>query len=76
MITQQQARKYLEPGDVVYLARGGGIARAWIRKVGTQFLDTDRGILEYEDHGYTWWLTKRVAREEIIGHNRRAEDGK
>ena len=66
----------MHPGMWSTLHGGGGIVRAWIRKVGTQFLDTDRGILEYEDHGYTWWLTKRVAREEIIGHNRRADDGK
>lgn len=29
------------------------------------WLETDFGILDFDDHGCTWWLTERVALENV-----------
>lgn len=66
-ITYRQAHKYLQPGDVAYTTNGKQIVPAQILRVGYQYLDTDVDVLYFEDHGDLWWLTEKVAKENIHG---------
>ena len=64
-ITYRQARKYLQPGDVVYTTNGKQIVPARICQIGGEYLDTDVDVLYFEDHGTLWWLTEKVAKENM-----------
>lgn len=65
MITYRQAKKLLPPpGDVVYVADSKcGILEAKVLEVCALHLRTDAGPLDFQDHGYTWWLTRKAALE-------------
>lgn len=43
----------------------GGVVPATVLEVCDGWLETDIGILDFEDHGYTWWLTQTVAMENV-----------
>lgn len=64
MLTYRKAVELLPPGDTVYsLNVSGGIEPATVLEVCDGKLETNVGILDFDDHGCTWWLTKRVAME-------------
>ena len=65
MITQRQAEEYLRPGDEVFTVKPGALLRTKALQVGRGRLHTTAGILEFEDHGFTWFLTERAARENM-----------
>lgn len=66
MITYRKAYKILSPGDVVFsLGEFGGVVPVTILEVCDGWLETDIGILDFDEHGYTWWLTERVAIENV-----------
>ena len=66
MLTYEKARELLPPGDTVwYLTAAGGVAPAVVQEVCDGWLETDAGILDFDDHGSTWWLTEIVAKEKI-----------
>ena len=64
-LTYRNALYLLPPGDTVYSLSelGGGIEPATVLEVRDGWLETSVGILDFDDHGVTWWLTKRVAEE-------------
>lgn len=63
-LTYRKAAKLLPPGDIVYsLAGSGGIEPATVLEVCDGWLETSVGILDFDDHGCTWWLTETVAAE-------------
>ena len=67
-LTYRNALDLLPPGDTVYsLHESGGIEPATVLEVCDGWLETSVGILDFEDHGVTWWLTKRVAEEATEG---------
>ena len=67
-LTFRNARDLLPPGDTVYsLSESGGIEPATVLKVCDGWLETSVGILDFDDHGTAWWLTKRVAEEATEG---------
>lgn len=65
MITYTKAKTLLAPGDVVYTTNGREVIQARISKILADHLLTDVDCLFYDEHGSTWWLTKRVAKEKI-----------
>lgn len=65
MITQRQAKKLLSPGDCVFIIDGGKVKKQKIIKVFADSLRVEDGYLYFEEHGCDWWLTKRVAQENI-----------
>jgi hypothetical protein len=66
MITYRKAVQLLKPGDVVFsLDELGGVAPVTVLEVCDGWLETDIGILDFDDHGYTWWLTQKVAMENV-----------
>lgn len=63
-LTQKRLLPLLPPGDVVYiLTPAGGVAVTHVLEVCDGWLETDAGILDFDDHGISWWLTKTVAEE-------------
>lgn len=44
---------------------GGGVAATRVLEVCEGWLETDAGILDFDDHGISWWLTKIVAEENV-----------
>lgn len=64
MLTFRKAVKLLFPGDMVYsLTESGGVEPTTVLEVCDGWLETNIGILDYDDHGHTWWLTPKVANE-------------
>ena len=67
-LTYRNACDLLPPGDTVYsLSELGGIEPATVLEVCDGWLETSVGILDVDDHGTAWWLTKRVAEEVTKG---------
>ena len=65
-LTRQVLLPLLPPGDVVYvLTPAGGVAATLVLEVCDGWLKTDAGILDFDDHRVSWWLTKTVAEENI-----------
>lgn len=63
-MTYRNACDLLPPGDTVYsLSESGGVEPVTVLAVCNGWLETSVGILDFDDHGVTWWLTKRVADE-------------
>lgn len=57
MLTYRKAKKLLSPGDTVYsVGAYGGIVEAKVLEICVDWLETDFGILDYDDHGTLWWL--------------------
>lgn len=66
MLTYRTAVKLLPPGDTVYsLSELGGVEPAEVLEVCDGWLETSVGILDFDDHGCTWWLTRKVAMENV-----------
>lgn len=64
MLTYREAKKLLPTGDTVwYLTASGGVAPAIVEEVCDGWLETSKGILNFDEHGSTWWLTEHVAKE-------------
>lgn len=66
MLTYRDAAKLLPPGDVVYSLTELGVEPATVLEVCDGWLETNVGILDFDDHGCTWWLTERVAVETAV----------
>lgn len=62
MITHAKVKQLLSPGDVVYIHDGGVVAET-VRKILADCLRTDGGFLQFDEHGVSWWLTEKVAKE-------------
>lgn len=65
MITYRKANDLLSPGDVVYTTINGGVIPAVVLEICDGWLETEIGILDFEDHSCTWWLTKKVAEDKL-----------
>lgn len=66
MITYAQAKKLLHIGDIVFaMPDYHSIVPARVAEIQDGWLETDIGVLDFEDHRYTWWLTERVAMEQL-----------
>jgi hypothetical protein len=66
MITYRKARKLLGVGDVVFsFDKFYEVTPATVHEICDGWLETDIGILDFDDHGYTWWLTQKVAMENV-----------
>lgn len=66
MITYRQAKKLLPPGDVVYTTDSEwNVVKAEVLEVCAGHLRTSAGPLDFQDHGYTWWLTERAVMQEL-----------
>ena len=67
MITYRKAVQLLTPGDVVFSLDElrGGVAPVTVLEVCDGWLETDIGILDFDDHSCTWWFTERVAMENV-----------
>lgn len=60
MITYRKARELLPVGDVVYvLNEDFGVEYAVVQQVLQTCLKTDKGYLDYDLHGYSWFLTEK-----------------
>jgi hypothetical protein len=65
MITMRQAKKYLRPGDEVYIYDEGRVVSHRIKKILSDSLVVEDGFLVFDEHGFTWWLTEKVAKEQL-----------
>lgn len=64
MLTFRKAKALLLPEDEVFsLTESGGVTAVRVLEICDGWLETDAGILDLEDHGCTWWLTEKGARE-------------
>jgi hypothetical protein len=64
MLTYWKAKKLLCPGETVYsLTEDGAVAEVKILEICDGWLESTIGILDFDDHGCTWWLTRKVAME-------------
>ena len=62
MLSYRNAVKLLPPGDIVYsLSESRGVEQATVMEVCDGWLETSIGILDFDDHGTTWWLTRTEA---------------
>ena len=67
MITYANAKKLLPPGDEVYtIDENDFCVPARVIGVYKGYLETDLGILDFDDHGETWLMTKLVSREKFL----------
>lgn len=66
-VTYRQAKKLLQPGDVVYTTNGKVLLLARVDRIFADSLMTDVDVLFFEDHGNLWWLTESVAKERVYG---------
>ena len=69
MITYAKARALLSPGDMVFAVASGKVLEAKVIKVLPDVILTDIDELFFDEHGYTWFLTKKVAKE-FVDENR------
>lgn len=61
-LTHKTALQLLPPGDVVYtLTAAGGVAEVRVLEVCDGWLETDHGMLDFDDHTRLWWLTGHEA---------------
>lgn len=66
MITYRKCRNLLRQDDYVYtIGPYGGVVEAKVLEICDGWLEIDFGILDFDDHGCTWWLTEKVAKEKI-----------
>lgn len=64
MVTYRKCRNLLRPGEYVYtMGPYGGVVEAKVLEICDGWLETDFGILDFDDHGCTWWFTLSVAKE-------------
>ena len=62
MITHAKVKQLLSPGDAVYILDGGVVA-VTVEKILADSIKAGGGFLYNDDHGETWWLTEKVAKE-------------
>lgn len=62
MITYNKAKQLLEPGDYVYINEGGQVVEQKVLYIHRDSLRTTDGYLYFDEHGYSWWLTKEGAK--------------
>jgi hypothetical protein len=67
MITARQAKRLLEPGDVVYIHENCQVSTVRIRKIFADSLLVEGGYLYFADHGELWWLTRKIAEKKLLG---------
>ena len=65
MITMRQAKKHLRPGDEVYIHDEGCVVSQRIKKILSDSLVVEDGFLAFDEHGFTWWLTDKIAKEQL-----------
>ena len=65
MITHAQARKYLFPGDEVFIHDGGVVKALPIKRINADSLTVEGGFLDFDTCGTEWFLTKLVAKEKL-----------
>lgn len=58
MISFLKAKELLPVGDIVYVVGESSVFPATVKKVTRFGIITDAGRLDYEDHGWAWFLTK------------------
>ena len=64
MITPVKAWDLIEVGDKVFV-HDGGVMPCSVERVDVDHLVTDLGCLYYEEHGESWWLTEKIAKEKL-----------
>lgn len=62
MITNAKVRQLLSPGDMVYI-HDGGVVAVVVEKILADSIKAGGGFLYNDDHGESWWLTEKVAKE-------------
>lgn len=65
MITYQKANDLLSPGHVVYTKINGEVIPVVVLEICDGWIETEIGILDFEDHSCAWWLTKKVAEDKL-----------
>lgn len=63
MVTYRKCQYLLRPGDYVYTIYNNVVVEAIVLEICDGWLETDFGILDFDDHGCLWWLTLKVAKE-------------
>jgi acyl CoA:acetate/3-ketoacid CoA transferase beta subunit len=63
MITPVKAWDLIEVGDKVFIHDDSVVVPCTVQKVCVDHLVTDLGWLYYEEHGASWWLTEKIAKE-------------
>ena len=64
MVTYRKCRNLLRPGDYVYtIDHSRRLVEAKVLEICDGWLETDFGMLDFDDHGCTWWFTLSVAKE-------------
>ena len=64
MITPLKAWELIAVGESVFY-HDGKVVSAEVKKVDLDHIVTDDGVLYYQDHGQSWWLTEKVAKEKL-----------
>lgn len=68
MVTHKKARKLLKPLESVFaIDHTGEVVEAVVSEIHDGWLETDFGILDFDDHGTTWWFTLLVSKEKVYG---------
>lgn len=58
MITGRKAKALLAPGDTVFSTDGKRIVECVVQKICADSVLTDKDVFFFDEHGYTWWLTR------------------
>lgn len=66
-LTYRKAKQLLGSGDQVYIIADGRVEQQKIIRIHRDSLLVQDGYLYFDDHGQTWWLTRKVAQENCIG---------
>lgn len=70
-LTYTTAKKLLDPGDVVYIPKGGRIVECAIQSIDHDHVVTKEDCLFFDEVGGVWFLTKRGATDALnIKHRR------
>ena len=71
MLTYTTAKKLLDPGDIVYVPKGGQILECSIQSIQRDHVVTNEDCLFFDEVGELWFLTKRGAMDALnIKHRR------
>lgn len=62
MITYKKAVALIIPGDIVYSVENGKITEHKVKRIHADSLCVEDGFLYFDEHGYSWWLTKEGAK--------------
>ena len=68
MVTYKECRKLLKPLESVFtIDHQRDVVETVVLKIHDGWLETDFGILDFDDHGTTWRFTSLVAKEKVYG---------